>query len=602
MNASPGRVSSPARLAPGLRVGGVTIAGPLRSTAIAEVYQADGPDGPATLHIVHPAIAANAAVRSAVLAGAQAAAALPEHAHVVRTYGAGVEGDVVWVLTEANEGSTVADLLARKRQTGTTGGFGARGAGNLVVGVAAGLAHGGPHGALSTESIIVSRNGRIRIVDLALARGVAAATAAGLIPAGSHVAPEVARGAPPDETSDVYGLGALLYEALVGRPLERGGPRPSEVVGGLTSQIDELIARSCASVRDKRFGSIEVVKELVAEALGRGAAFDDDKKTAPPPGVQSGPQRISLAQSIATPAAAPVATAVEAPKAAPSPTIAAADPALQAALADTHERFLVAKGRLDYGPFSLKDIVEQIDRGEIVAGNVIIDKDTGQRMNVHDHPLLGPMVDAAKQRIDDARRAQAEVAHQTKEKKRGALLYGMIGLVVVVLGVGIYAIVATVTGGKKDDGPVAGVEKVGGAQLSVTFSQPKRPTAKPSTGKRGGSRGGSRGGGGDNGDEEALALDLSGDEDGGSETLDMNTIYNVYSKYGGQLARCMSRAGQSYALISIIIDGPSGKVTFVRVNGQKGGALAECIGGVMRSMKFPPVDGTRTRAEFDISL
>jgi hypothetical protein len=82
----------------------------------------------------------------------------------------------------------------------------------------------------------------------------------------------------------------------------------------------------------------------------------------------------------------------------------------------------------------------------------------------------------------------------------------------------------------------------------------------------------------------------------------MGTIYNVYSRYGSQLGGCMSRSGTGYALISIIIDGPSGKVTFVRVNGQKGGALAECIGRVMRSMKFPPVNGTRTRAEFDINL
>jgi hypothetical protein len=409
------------------------------------------------------------------------------------------------------------------------------------------------------------------------------------------VAPEIGKGAAPSQEADVYGLGALLYEALVGRPLERGGPRPSESVPGLTQTIDELIARMCASAPDRRFGSVEVVKEVVADALARGAALEDEAKTTPAPG------RPSLAQSIAQPSVSARLAAQADPHSSGSIPLAAAavDPALAAALADTTEHWLVAKGRLDYGPFSLKDIVAQIQKREIVAGNIVIDKDTGARIQVEQHPLLGPMVDAAKQAHDDARRAHAEVAHQSKQKKRGALLYGMIGLAVAAIGVVIYLIVAS-TRGDKGGGEVAGVDKVGGASLQVTFSQPKKPAPVKKSG--GGSRGGSRRGGGNNGDDADLALDLSGDDDGGSETLDMGTIYNVYSRYGNQLGGCMRKSGESYVLISIIIDGPSGKVTWVRANGQKSGGLADCIGRVMRSMKFPPVDGTRSRAEFDISL
>lgn len=576
--------------------------GPLRVTTMAEVYQGDGPQGPVTLHVVHAELARNAAVRDAILAGAKRAAGAGEHNHLVATLSAGVDGELLWVLTGPLEGSTVRDLLTRKRQGGG-GGFGARGAGNLVIGVASGLGDGGVHGGLSTDSVVVNRNGRVRVCDLALGGGHAAAVAAGLLPGGSHVAPEVAKGAVPTREADVYGLGALLYEALVGKPLERGGPRPSEVVGGLTPTIDELIARMCASAPDRRFGSVEVVKEVVGDALARGAAFEDDKRTTPPPG--SGElRRPSLAQSIAQPQASARMAAQPDPRSSGSnlAITAAADPALTAALADTTEHWLVAKGRLDYGPFSLKDIVEQINKGDIVAGNIVIDKDTGARSQVDQHPLLGPMVDAARQRLDDARRAHAEVHHQSKEKKRGALLYAMIGLAVAVLGLVIYLIVANLGGAKKGD-DVVGVDKVGGASLSVTFSQPKKPAPQKRTGGGGGSRGGgSRGGGGNNGDDADQMLDLSGDDDSGSATLDMGTIYNVYSRYGGQLGSCMNKAGESYVLIAIIIDGPTGKVTYVRANGQKSGKLADCIGRVMRTMKFPPVDGTRTRAEFDISL
>ena len=43
-------------------------------------------------------------------------------------------------------------------------------------------------------------------------------------------------------------------------------------------------------------------------------------------------------------------------------------------------------------------------------------------------------------------------------------------------------------------------------------------------------------------------------------------------------------------------------MNWVRVNGESSGALHSCLSGVLRSMKFPSVDGPRTRAEFEIGL
>lgn len=597
-SAASGRVQAPALLGAGARVGQATVTAALRRTAIAEVYQADVGGQPVTLWLIQPQLAQQPAIRDAVVAAARAAIALGEQKHLVRTLDVGVDGDRLYVLTEPQDGNSVKDLLARKRQSGAAGGLPARGAGNLVVGVAAALAAAGVHGGLSTESVIVSRNGRVRVCDLAVGAGLAAACAAGAVPAPSHVAPELTRGAAPSEAADVYGLGALLYEALVGRPLERGGPRPSEAVAGLTTTVDELIARMCAADPAKRFGSVAVVQELVADALSHGAAVDDGAATpSPSHPSQSGAdlRRPSLAQAIAQPS-------VSAQHAAVSPSAASLtqiDPALAAALADTNEKWLVVKGRLDYGPFSLQQIFDQIQSGDIVAGNIIVDKDTGGRADVGEHPLLGPMVDAARQRRDDARRAHAEVHHQTKEKKRHVVLYTTLALAVIGVGVGLYFIVGG--GGKQQQDEVAGVAKVGGAQLAVKLSEPKPPEKKkPSGGSR---SGGSRSGGGGGGDDsEDLSFDMSGDDEDGSERLDMNTIYGVYSRYGGQLGSCVSRSGESYASIGIIIDGKSGKVTWVKVNGQKSGGLYDCINRVMRSMSFPTINGPRTRAEFDISL
>jgi hypothetical protein len=574
------------RLQAGVQLGDYVLGQPLWPLRIADVYRANGPQGPAAVFVMHAPVAANPAVRDAVIAGTRAAAALPEHKHLVRTLAAGLTGDILWIATEEIDGSNARDMLIKKKQQGTSG-FGARGSGNLITGVTAGLADV-VHGALAAESVIINRTGRVRIVDLALGPGTLAAMQAGVIPMQSSIAPELQQAGAPSATGDVYGVGALLYECLVGSQLERGGPRPSEVVPGTNAQIDEVVARACHRDPDKRFGRVDVLGEVISEALGKGGAME----TSAVPTLARAPGLDKQAQSLANEIAA-------APAGAAASGNVVVDRALAAALADTTEKWLVSKGRLDYGPFSLADVVKQIEKGDIVAGNIIMDKDTGARSDVGTHPLLGPMVDAAKQRLDDQRRAQAEVAVQSAEKKRGAALYAVIGLGVIGAAIAVYFVIKST---RHDDAAnkVAGVAALDGAQLKVTVSMPKAPPKR--TGGGGGRHAGGGGGGASQkNSSEDLSLDLSDDSDE-TETLGMDKVYAVYSHYGAQLGGCLRSTGTSQATIGIIIDGPSGRVKFTKVNDQTAGATWNCINRVMRSMQFPAIHGPRTRAEFDIGV
>lgn len=583
-----GTATSGAKLAPGFALGEYRLGQPLWSLRIADAYKAEGPKGPATVYVIHANIAANVPVRDEIIAGTRAAAALPEHKHLVRTLAAGLTGDVLWIATEEADGQTVRDMLSKKRlgsaRAGNPG-LGTRATGNLIVGISAGLTdvH---HGALADESVVVNRQGRVRVVDLALGLGTVAAMRAGLIPGHHGVAPEVLAGGAPSGAGDVFSIGALMYECLVGVSLERGGPRPSEVVGGLTSQIDDLVVRACHPDADKRFGRPEVLGEVIGEALNKGGALSSAGLAVP--AVDTSPvPRTSLAHEIA----APEAAAAAAP--------ANADPALARALADTTEKWLVSKGKLDYGPFSLADILKQIESGEIVAGNLIMDKDTGARTDVGTHPLLGPMVEVARQKRDDARRAQAEVQVAKSDKKRGAMLYGFIGLGVVGAALGAWLIIKAARGDEAAK-KVEGVAALDGASLKVTVTMPKAPPKKAHTG---GHRTGNTGVGGNytKGSED-MSLDMSDEDDGGGGTLDMGTVYNVYSKAGGKLGGCLQRSGEGSANISMIIDGPSGRVTFVKVNGKQAGGAWACLNGVLRGLQFPTLKSGRTRAEFDIGI
>jgi hypothetical protein len=570
-----------ARLAPGFQLGEYRIGQPLWALRIADAYRSEGPAGPATLYVIHARIAQHPGVRDHIVAGTRAAAALPEHRHLVRTLAAGLTGEILWIATEEIEGSLVRELMLKKRQAGGSG-LGARATGNLVTGVAAALAES-LHGALSSESVIVSRTGRVRVIDLALGPGTLAATAAGLIPAPSSLAPELAAGAPPSAASDVYAIGALLYEALVGRPLERGGPRPSDVVESVNTQIDEVVARACHRDPDKRFGRVDVLGEVVGEALQKGGAL----QTAALPVVASAPtladQSASLASEIAS----------QAPRTVSGNAVI--DRALASAIADTTEKWLISRNRMDYGPYSLADVIAQIERGEVSAGHYIQDKDSGARTDVGDHPLLGPIVEATRQNRDDLRRAQAEVKEQSRDKKRGALLYGLIGVGVLAAAAAVTLILRSVS---HDDGDrtVAGVSALDGASLKVKVSEPKKPPAthrSTSGGKRPAGQAPSSG--------QNLTLDLSDDSDE-TETLDMHAVYGVYSRYGGKLGGCLQGSGEHNASIGIIIDGPSGRVTWVKVNDKQAGGLYSCLGGVLRGMQFPKIHGPRTRAEFDIAM
>ena len=559
----------------GGRVGEYLLEAPLWRLRLADAYRGRGPKGPVTIYLIHAAAASVPQVRDALAATVTALVRAPEHKHIARTLDGGSSNGTLYVVTEELDGTNVRDVLLRKRESGG-GGFGARGAGNLLGAVASALADTGLlHGALTAESVVVSRTGGIRIADLPLGPATLAAMSANVLTQSSNIAPESLHSGTPSTVADVFGLGSLLYEALVGRVLERGGPRPSEVCPDVNGQIDELVMRACHRNPEQRFGSTVVFRDVVVDALA--------------------------AAPEAAPAAVPASSSSAIAVGSVAPRLAAAiTPALTKAMEVPTERWLLAKGKLDYGPFPLSEIIKQIQSGGIVAGDIVIDKDTGARVDCGKHPLLAPMLDAARQTREDNRRAQAEVSHQSSEKRRGVMLFGGLALGIAAVGVTAWIIVRAV--GKDENKQVASISSVGAAQLNVTISAPKVPpkVARGSGGSGGGHHAGAGGGGGEG--DGALALDMSGDDDGGSETLGMDTVYGVYSKYGGQLGGCLQSQGGGTANISVIIKGDTGRVTFVKVNDSTTSGLANCIGHVMKSMKFPSVNGPRTRAEFSISL
>jgi serine/threonine protein kinase len=69
-------------------------------------------------------------------------------------------------------------------------------------------------------------------------------------------APEEARGEGPDDRSDVYSVGAILYETLTTRrPQHRGASAPSASNPKVPKELDEVVLKALAPTPESRFQS-----------------------------------------------------------------------------------------------------------------------------------------------------------------------------------------------------------------------------------------------------------------------------------------------------------------------------------------------------------
>jgi serine/threonine protein kinase len=127
------------------------------------------------------------------------------------------------------------------------------------------------HGGLSPESVVITAKGHAKIPAFALASrdGFASSNDARLH---DYEAPEEARGLPSDERSDIYSVGAVLFEMLTGRrPLHRGAAAPSATNSHVPKELDGVVLRAVAPNPDSRYQSAAT---FAAELRSVGAILD----------------------------------------------------------------------------------------------------------------------------------------------------------------------------------------------------------------------------------------------------------------------------------------------------------------------------------------
>ena len=153
--------------------------------------------------------------------------------------------------------------------------------------MAEGLHHAHEHGIVHRDvkpaNIMVLASGEPKIMDFGIAKVEASQlTAAGqLFGTPLYMSPEQAQGRPVDARSDLFSLGAVLYEILTGRrafasdsvhgivlQVVQSDPRPpSSVVAGIPEDVDRVVARCLAKDPQRRYPSGRALAEDVRAVL-----------------------------------------------------------------------------------------------------------------------------------------------------------------------------------------------------------------------------------------------------------------------------------------------------------------------------------------------
>jgi eukaryotic-like serine/threonine-protein kinase len=178
------------------------------------------------------------------------------HANVVAVYDTGEQDGQPYIVMECVEGETLADVVRRRGPLPPDDVI------DLGRQACAGLEHaharGLVHRDVKPQNLLLREDGTLKVADFGIARsgsGSATITQAGtLLGTAAYMAPEVVQGEPATAASDVYSLGAVLYELVTGEPPRRATTiadlahdepvrRPSELSEDVPAQLEETILR-----------------------------------------------------------------------------------------------------------------------------------------------------------------------------------------------------------------------------------------------------------------------------------------------------------------------------------------------------------------------
>ena len=249
---------------------------PLGQGAMGEVWLAEDLELPrkVAIKLLARHLAEDRDAIERLLREARAAASI-DHPNVVTVFEAGTAGGQPFLVMQRVEGETLERRLARGAMPVAEAIAMARGVADALAEV---HALGIVHRDLKPSNIMITARGpKVLDFGIAAARGVAQLTQAGLVVGTPlFMSPEQVQGLPPDNRSDLWALGVVLYQALtgvapfsgsnlaaIGQSILHERPvKPSQKNGSVPPGVDALVMKLLRKEPDHRYSRAE---DLIAD-------------------------------------------------------------------------------------------------------------------------------------------------------------------------------------------------------------------------------------------------------------------------------------------------------------------------------------------------
>lgn len=192
------------------------------------------------------------------------------HPNIVTIHDVGRSDDLAYIAMEYLNGRSLREILDSSVVLPVE--RSAEIAAQIADGLAFAHANGVVHRDIKPANIMVFDNGTVKIADFGVAQMSSGAQTVAGATFGSpkYMSPEQVSGQKVDGRSDIFSLGAVFYEMLVGRPpfngdnlnailyqvLNGAPPLPSTFIPNLPHGFDRIVAKALAKNPDKRFQSV----------------------------------------------------------------------------------------------------------------------------------------------------------------------------------------------------------------------------------------------------------------------------------------------------------------------------------------------------------
>jgi eukaryotic-like serine/threonine-protein kinase len=276
---------------------------------------------PVALKVLFPELSTDSAFVERFRREAQAAASL-SHPNIVPVYDWGESDDTYFIVMEYVDGEPLSSII--HTQAPVNPGSAAQVAADIAKALTYAHRHGVVHRDVKPGNVLITADGQVKVTDFGIARAVGnlddQVTQTGLVMGtATYFSPEQAQGLDVDGRSDIYSLGVVLYEMLVGRPpfigdtpvaiayqhVQETPPRPRALNPEIPVALEAIVLQAMAKLPAERYQSADDLRADLERFLRNQTVL-----ASPPSEFAPGPLTEALPRSGPPEAAAAEAVAV----------------------------------------------------------------------------------------------------------------------------------------------------------------------------------------------------------------------------------------------------------------------------------------------------